>query len=502
MGWKITCNRYLHPLRSYPGPLLSTISRIPYIIAYTQGRLHLYVRTLHEQYGDVVRIAPDELSYRDDQAWKDIYGRSSNFAKDMRFYQSSKKAASVAVAPEVIHRRQKKAILRAFSDSALRDHELVLLPYVDMLIEKLGQRCAGKADEEGYVDLTKWFNYVIFDFMAQELFGKPLGCLEEASYHPWVEVLFGTVKAWAYLAIPKFFPSTAILLKPLVLFLCRDSLGHRDTKYRALSGHIPKGDEQKKPVFMAHVQNSSRNDPEVVLLPDEMLPNYSFLMMAGSETTATLLSGCTFYLLKHPYSYQRLTSEVRQCFSAPTEIVLSSLAALPYLHSVITETLRLYPPVPLGMPRTTPPGGAMISGGYVPEKVLHIAPVSFIGYKLTYSQTTVSVPSWVTSRSPSKFSSPDQFIPERWLNDPPCLNDNKAAMQPFSLGLRGCPGKRSVFHSDNLYIHFQKHDLTKLTWSYVAWRTWKPGSSFRGSCGALIWSLGQGVIGGMISGRF
>lgn len=83
-------------------------------------------------------------SNRDEQAWKDIYVRSSNFAKDMRFYQSSKKAASVVVAPEVIHRRQKKAILRAFSDSALRDHERVLLPYVDVLIEKLGAAVRGE----------------------------------------------------------------------------------------------------------------------------------------------------------------------------------------------------------------------------------------------------------------------------------------------------------------------------------------------------------------------
>jgi cytochrome P450 len=339
------------------------------MLAYTSGRLHLYVRDLHDNYGDVVRIAPDELSYRDEAAWKDIYGRTSNFSKDMRFYQSSKKAPSIAVAPEGVHRRQKKAILRAFSDGAMREHERVLLPYVEMLIEKLGDRCARDGHLDEYVDMTEWFNYVIFDFMSHELFGKPLGCLAEASYHPWVEVLFGTVKAWAYLAIPKFFPSMARVLKPLVLFLYRDSLGHRDTKYRALSAHIPTKGEETKPVFMGHVQNSNVNDPDTVLLPDELLPNYSFLMMAGSETTATLLSGCIFYLLTHSASYQRLTSEVREQFSKPTEITLSSLASLPYLYSVITETLRLYPPVPLGMPRMIPAGGATISGRYVPEKV-------------------------------------------------------------------------------------------------------------------------------------
>ncbi|KAL3485494.1 cytochrome protein [Aspergillus germanicus] len=447
-GWTITYNRLFHPLHTYPGPILSSISRIPYMLAYTQGRLHLYVRHLHENYGDIVRIAPDELSYRDEAAWKDIYGRSSNFDKDMRFYQSSKKAPSIAVAPEKIHRRQKKAILRAFSDSAMREHERVLLPYVEMLIEKLEARCvslgvgAAEGDRGDYVDLTEWFNYVIFDFMSHELFGKPLGCLAQASYHPWVEVLFGTVKAWAYLAIPKFFPSAAGILKPLVLFLCRDSLGYRDTKYRALSAHIPNQGEETKPVFMGHVQNSSSNDPDTVLLPDELLPNYSFLMMAGSETTATLLSGCTFYLLRHPQSYKRLAFEVRERFSAPTEITLSSLASLPYLYSVITETLRLYPPVPLGMPRVIPDGGAVISGRYVPEK------------------TTVSVPSWATSRSPWNFSNPDEFIPARWLSDTPgAESDKKAAAQPFSLGLRGCPGKSMAYMEAGLI-------LARILWSF------------------------------------
>ncbi|KAL2815869.1 cytochrome protein [Aspergillus cavernicola] len=425
-AWRVTYNRYLHPLGHYPGPLFATISRIPYIRAYTQGRLHQYVQALHNQYGDVVRIAPDELSYRDEHAWKDIYGRSSNFPKDMRLYQwSQKRAPSIVVAPDTIHRRQKRAILQ---------------PYVNVLIERLQQRC--EADPNGLTDLTEWFNYVIFDFMAHDLFGDSLRCLEEATYHPWVEVLFGTVKSWAFLAIPKYFPSIAIVLKPLVLFLCRDSLGHRNTKYRALSAKIPTRieSERTKPDFMAHVQSSS--DPGSLLLPEEMLPNYSFLMMAGSETTATLLSGCTFYLLQQLESYKRLVSEIRDRFSSSAEVSLSSLGTLPYLHSVITEALRMYPPVPLGMPRVIPAGGAVISGRYVPEK------------------TTVAVASWAGSRSSSNFSQPDLFLPERWLKDTPDGdNDKNGAAQPFSLGPRGCPGKSLAFMEAGLI-------LARLLWSF------------------------------------
>ncbi|KAF3800754.1 Cytochrome P450 monooxygenase aclL [Colletotrichum gloeosporioides] len=65
---------FLHPLRSYPGPWYSTISIAWFVYHGARGDVAFAIHELHEIYGPVVRIAPDELSYTQSEAWKDVYG--------------------------------------------------------------------------------------------------------------------------------------------------------------------------------------------------------------------------------------------------------------------------------------------------------------------------------------------------------------------------------------------------------------------------------------------
>ncbi|KAB8242340.1 cytochrome P450 [Aspergillus flavus] len=439
-AWRIYSNRFRHPLSHYPGPFFWTISRLPYAVTYAQGTLHRRVRQLHDVYGDVVRVAPDELSYRTEQAWKDIHGYSRNFPKDMRFYQTSKnKAPSVVIAPDGVHGRQKRAILRAFSERAMKSHEHLLRPFVDSLIQKLQH--ASTSTEGGAVDLTEWYNYIMFDFMAHELFGQSLGCLENGVNHPWVDMLFGSIKVWAFLSQSKYFPNLSWIIKTAVRLFCRDLLNHRSKKLGCIASKIPEGEgsDSSLPTFNSFLR--ANKGPHSTLSTEEVLSNHSFMMMAGSETTATLLSGCTFFLLKHPQVYKKLTSEIRNRFSSSTEMTFSSLANMAYLRAVLQEALRMYPPLPLGMPRVVPPGGAIISGQFVPEK------------------TSVAVASWATYQSSSNFNTPQMFLPERWLDTGPGDNDVKGAMQPFSVGPRACPGKNLAFGEASLI-------LARLIWEF------------------------------------
>ena len=350
------------------------MSRIPYATAYAQGNLHRRIQHLHDQYGDVVRVAPDELSYRNEQAWKDIHGPSRNFPKDMRFYHTSKsKAPSVLVAPDNIHSRQKRAILRAFAEPAMKSHEHLLSSFVETLIQKLYMRAK---TENGVVDMTEWYNYVMFDFMALELFGETFGCLEDGTYHPWVDTLFGSIKAWAFLSLSKYFPGISWIIKTVISFVCRDLLHHQSTKFATIASKIPEGraTEVGHPTFSTYIRDNK--DPRSSLSTEEILSNHSFVMMAGSETTATLLSGCTFFILKRPEVYQKLSFQIQQRFSSPSEITFSSLAAMSYLRATLQEALRMYPPLPLGMPRVVPTGGAIVSGRFVPERVCILTLVS------------------------------------------------------------------------------------------------------------------------------
>jgi cytochrome P450 len=114
-----------------------------------------------------------------------------------------------------------------------------------------------------------------------------------------------------------------------------------------------------------------RHNDDRSITHDELLGTCRVLLVAGSETTATLLSGATYLLLKHPEFMDRLKSEVRSVFKNAGEITLRSVSPgrLPYLDAVLQESFRCYPPVPSTLPRITGPKGATIDGCFVPAKV-------------------------------------------------------------------------------------------------------------------------------------
>lgn len=71
---KVIHNLYFHPLCAYPGPWYCAISRVWFGVGIFRGDLHFRVQRLHELYGDIVRIAPNELSYIAPEAWPAIEG--------------------------------------------------------------------------------------------------------------------------------------------------------------------------------------------------------------------------------------------------------------------------------------------------------------------------------------------------------------------------------------------------------------------------------------------
>lgn len=93
------------------------------------------------------------------------------------------------------------------------------------------------------------------------------------------------------------------------------------------------------------------------------------MITAGSETTATTLSGATYLLGKHPEVLRKLVKEVRTTFKHESEINMHSVQRLEYMLAVLNEALRLYPPVPGAIPRMMNPEGGIISGRWVPGGV-------------------------------------------------------------------------------------------------------------------------------------
>lgn len=99
----------------------------------------------------------------------------------------------------------------------------------------------------------------------------------------------------------------------------------------------------------------------------EIYLNAELLIMRGSETTATALSGLIFLLGHNPRSYRTLVEEIRGSFSSEEEITMRSTMPLQYLHAAVQEGLRLYPSASETPPRTSP--GALVGGYYMPKGV-------------------------------------------------------------------------------------------------------------------------------------
>ena len=106
------------------------------------------------------------------------------------------------------------------------------------------------------------------------------------------------------------------------------------------------------------------------LTKGEMYANANIFMIGGTETTATLLSGLTYHLLRNPSKLEQLTNEIRGAFVSEDLITIERLQRLNYLHACIEEGLRMYPPISNGLPRIVPPPGAEIGGVDVPAQVI------------------------------------------------------------------------------------------------------------------------------------
>lgn len=74
-------NVYYHPLSKFPGPKSAAATPLPFVRRLITGHWVEWTTSLHEKYGEVVRIHPDELSFISPSAWQDIYASRPQLPK-------------------------------------------------------------------------------------------------------------------------------------------------------------------------------------------------------------------------------------------------------------------------------------------------------------------------------------------------------------------------------------------------------------------------------------
>ena len=353
-----------HPLANFPGPKLRGVSHLPHAFSGFKGRQPFDVRDIHKRYGRVVRIAPDTLSFITARSWKDIYGNGPGRPFPVHDYVPLRPDVSDLLTASVAdHARQRKAFSHAFSEKAVRGQEPIIASHLDRFIDRLQRR----AKEEPNIDIVKWLEFLTFDIIGDLALSTQFGCVENSMFHPWISLLMKVFKAVAYVENAKAFGS---LFPLLMLFAPFQDLkkfkDHVRMSAEKVRQRLAGGEDSTRSDIWTYVL---RHKDEKVLSVPEMEVNGALILLAGTETMSTALSGTLYLLSTNPEALDRLRNELDSHFTAEADINIAAVAKLPYLQAVLDEGLRMYPPFPGDLKRKVPCGGATVNGYQIPEGV-------------------------------------------------------------------------------------------------------------------------------------
>jgi cytochrome P450 len=307
------------------------------------------MRDFHNRYGNVVRYGPSQVSFISAEAWKDIYGHGHRqLPKDIT--KDVSKTPDILNAGDADHAKFRKALSHGFSERSLRAQEPLIKGYVDLLIKKLQDLVASNQP----IDMVKWYNLTTFDIIGDLAFGESFGGLETSTYHFWVKNMFNALKLIPFINLAQSYPLVSRAFNIMMPNSVQDKADEqrRFAREKAMKRMHRTGGNYRHDFMDSMLKHRGDKDG---LSDDEIVSNSNVLIIAGSETTATLLSGVTYWLLRTPEVLEKVTQEVRSSFDTEDEITFTTTSSkLPYMTACLTEALRMYPPVPSNLPRRTP----------------------------------------------------------------------------------------------------------------------------------------------------
>ncbi|KAI5927402.1 putative cytochrome P450 [Camillea tinctor] len=423
---------WFHHLSKYPGPKLAAISEIWYVKTWISGEWPRKIYEAHRKYGDIVRIAPNELSFRTPQSFKDLYGPPSKtrklFPKSERFYDMGTTNLALEMDPEE-HAKQYKLFAPAFRTSALRSQEHVIQEHVDLLVSQIRRRGVSTGEA---LNMALWLEWLTFDIIGELTFGESFHAVKETRSHYWVTVLLGFNYGGSLVAMRHRLSILGPILRWAPVFskaaeeTTRGLEQHKKLTIEKTQKRIAMGPSHKTQDFFAHaLQHGTEEEKELKKLSEQAM----IFITAGAETNAHAL-GSTMWFLAHPdyaHCMKKLQDEVRGTFARYEDITGDRAAQLPYLQAVLDEALRMVPPAPAGPPRVSP--GETVDGVYMP------------------AGTYVSTDLWALHHDERNVERPWEFDPSRWLvagegeeGEAGTKRRQRPFTAPFSMGPRMCIG--------------------------------------------------------------
>ncbi|KAJ8621369.1 hypothetical protein MRB53_029898 [Persea americana] len=165
-------------------------------------------------------------------------------------------------------------------------------------------------------------------------------------------------------------------------------------------------------------RNGEINEKNVIYIVEN-------INVAAIETTLWSMEWAIAELVNHPNVQSKLRDEISNILEG-SPLTESDLHRLPYLQAVVKETLRLHTPIPLLVPH------------------MNLEEAKLNGYTIPEGSKVV-VNAWWLANNPEWWEKPEEFRPERFLEEEDgtdAVVGGKVDFKylPFGVGRRSCPG--------------------------------------------------------------
>ncbi|KAF7522113.1 hypothetical protein G7054_g12258 [Neopestalotiopsis clavispora] len=417
----------LHPLASFPGPKLAAVTGLyeTYYEVFKDGggRYWVEIEEMHRKYGPIVRINPWEVHINDSE-WNGVYKYSSKAAKPKWYYlrffgmfPSTNSAESHA-----LHQQRRAPLNAYFASTNIQNFQSQAQGQIDKLCDRL------KAADGHVVSLSDAFRCLATDIATGFCFGKPFGHLDEPTFdHEFNQTVRTVVRAsmWSRHSFGLFIPLMHSIPES---FSIKMNPSFRRVKWmkEMMAGCVHRSMHKPEPApgqqvdMVQTVLQSPLPAEEKTFL--RLLSETRSVIMAGTETTASVLVCITASLLKDPNMVAQLKQELTDAelihgFPLP----YNKLKELPFLTGVVNEGLRLANSTPSRLPRVCDSQDLKYGEWIIPRG------------------TSISTTCQDVHNDPKIFEQPYNFLPGRWDTQEKRRALNKYLM-PWGRGTRLCLG--------------------------------------------------------------
>ncbi|KAF2673053.1 cytochrome P450 [Microthyrium microscopicum] len=423
---------FVSPLRHVPGPKIAALTSL-YINSryYRENGIQL-VKSLHDKYGPIVRVGPQEVVVQDPEQLSVIYGVRSTFPKPpfAALFANYGFPNAFSSTTREEHKERRRQVSKVYSMAAQLNN-VALMESLRERLQLIKNLISDK--NEGLIDIYPLATYFALDNVSQMVYGESFDLLRGKNLVAAEDIKHTTIASvpfvrflwlWELLSVWPF----SFLLPNFM----KSAMQARDSLEALNRCQIEKVNDlgiNKDADKTAVACMQSQPGYGKTLTPGHVLSECFDHVAAGADSTAASLI-YIFHTLALPENRIHQDKLRKELAELPLPLDFKTVCALPYLNILVLESLRLNPPAPGSLQQRYIPGNE--TAALIIEGKSFVLPGS----------TLLGIQAYSLQRSETVFGQkPDEFRPERWESpDEVAVQNMKNAWIPFGTGARTCIG--------------------------------------------------------------